>query len=118
MNQTAMSEESTLKILTLDESRDLCSETVRREALETLENGGVVFLPKCGFELTAAEREMIADTRAMLDGIRGAGHPQRQTDDHLRAVARQDQEAPLRVRAGKLVRAQVSRSPSSRISRR
>jgi hypothetical protein len=43
------------------EGVDLAAAEVRHEALETLEQGGVLWLPGGGFALEAAERELIAD---------------------------------------------------------
>jgi hypothetical protein len=60
---------SVVKVLRLDQSADPSLPELRREALETLEGGGVVLLPGCGFELTPREREMLSDTRTMLAGI-------------------------------------------------
>jgi hypothetical protein len=56
----------TVDVLTLDASLDLSTPAVRRDALETLEKGGVVVLPKAGFELLAGEREMLSDLRNIL----------------------------------------------------
>ncbi|MBX3024821.1 Kdo hydroxylase family protein [bacterium] len=47
-------------VLPLAEGVDFAAPEVRREALEVLENGGVLLLPKA-FSLDAAERELIAD---------------------------------------------------------
>jgi hypothetical protein len=54
------------RILTLGDGIDLSAPEVRQEALETLEGGGVVFLPKAGFDLSPRERELIANTRELL----------------------------------------------------
>lgn len=58
-----------LKVLTLDTKTALSAPEVRERALDTLENGGLVFLPGTGFALTANEREMIANTGEMLVGF-------------------------------------------------
>jgi hypothetical protein len=55
-----------VKLLTLDEDVDLSAPDVRHQALETIEAGGVVFLPKSGFHLTPREQEMISNTRELL----------------------------------------------------
>ncbi len=57
---------SAVDVRTLDEGAELSAPEVRRNALEALENGGVVFLPKSGFELSAREREMLSDLRNIL----------------------------------------------------
>jgi hypothetical protein len=59
----------TAEVLAIDASADLSAPEVRREALETLEGGGLVLLPGRGFELTARERDLISDTRKLLAGI-------------------------------------------------
>jgi 3-deoxy-D-manno-octulosonic acid hydroxylase-like protein len=70
MNQSSIDESRTVKILTLGTRVDLSAAEVRRDALDTLENGGVVFLPESGFALTTTEREMIANPQALLAGFR------------------------------------------------
>jgi hypothetical protein len=60
---------STAKILRLDATVDVSAPAVRRDALETLENGGLVVLLGTGFDLTAGERDLIANTRHMVTGI-------------------------------------------------
>lgn len=59
----------TVQVLELDPSADLSSPGVRRDALDALEGGGVVLLHGRGFELTEREREVISDTRSMLEGV-------------------------------------------------
>jgi len=54
-----------VEVLTLD-GVDLAAPEVRRDALQALENGGVVLLPKAGFELIAREREILSDLRNIL----------------------------------------------------
>jgi hypothetical protein len=71
MTQTASSRPSidagsAVDLLTLDEGVDLSESAVRRDAMEALENGGVVFLPKIGFQLSATERELLSDLRNLL----------------------------------------------------
>src|SRR5207247_11019785 len=48
---------------------DLSAAAVRRDALEVLERGGVVFLRGRGFRLTPRERALLSDTRAMLTAL-------------------------------------------------
>jgi hypothetical protein len=55
-----------VEVLTLEDGVDLSAPEVRRNALEALENGGLVFLPKVGFELIARERELLSDLRNLL----------------------------------------------------
>ena len=55
-----------MEVLRLADGVDLSAPEVRRDALEALENGGVVFLPKSGFELIAREQEMLSDLRNLL----------------------------------------------------
>lgn len=69
MNESSIHEPSTVRVLTLDARRDLSAPEVHREALEELENGGVVFLPESGFELTTTERELISNPQALLAGF-------------------------------------------------
>ena len=56
---------SAVEVLTLDEI-DPSQRGVRRDALEALESGGVVLLPRSGFKLTARERELLSDLRNIL----------------------------------------------------
>lgn len=69
MNQSLIDQASTAKVLTLGESVDLSAAEVRHDAIETLENGGIVVLLGSGFQLTASERHMISNTREMVTGI-------------------------------------------------
>ena len=70
MDQAALAGEAhTAKILRLGQSVDLSAPTVRRDARETLEHGGLVVLLGSGFELSESERDMIANTREMVTGI-------------------------------------------------
>jgi 3-deoxy-D-manno-octulosonic acid hydroxylase-like protein len=55
-----------VEVFRLDESADLRAPEVRRDALEAVENGGVVLLPRSGFELLASERDLISDLRNFL----------------------------------------------------
>ena len=55
-----------VEVLRLADDVDLDAPDVRGAALDVLEGGGVVFLPKSGFELLAHERELIADLRNFL----------------------------------------------------
>lgn len=73
--RVAVDAASAVELLTLDAGIDLAAADVRRDAIEALESGHVVFLPKLGFELTSTERAMIADLRNLLtkepDGANG-----------------------------------------------
>lgn len=55
-----------VEVFELPEGVDLSAPPVQNDALEALENGGVVLLPKSGFELRARERELISDLRNFL----------------------------------------------------
>ena len=57
---------SAVELFTLAAGTDLAAADVRRDAIEALEGGHVVFLPGFGFELTRGERELIADLRNFL----------------------------------------------------
>lgn len=58
--------DGTVKIVELPAEAGLESREARERALETLESGGVVYLPWHGFELTAREQELLVDADAML----------------------------------------------------
>lgn len=58
--------DGTVTVMALDERADLSAPEVQRAALETVEGGGLVLLPGVGFELTAAERDMLAHARTRL----------------------------------------------------
>jgi len=55
-----------LTMLTIEPGSDLSAPELRRKAIETLEGGGVIYLPKSGFELSERERELISDTANIL----------------------------------------------------
>ncbi len=59
-------EAETVKMLTIEPGTDLSAPEVRRTAIETLEGGGVIYLPRSGFELSERERELISDTANIL----------------------------------------------------
>lgn len=69
MKQPVIDGARTAKVLMLDPGVDLSMPAARDDALETLESGGVVVLRGTGFALTAREREMISNTRALLAGV-------------------------------------------------
>ena len=56
----------TVKVLTIEPDTDLSAPELRRSAIETLEGGGLVYLPRSGFELSARERELISDPTKVL----------------------------------------------------
>ena len=58
----------TIELLEIDAAVDLSAEDVRARALETLEGGSVVYLRERGFELTARERQIVADPDVVLPG--------------------------------------------------
>jgi len=64
MNENATS--ATVQLLEIDAAADQNSPAVQAAVLETLENGGVVYLPKSGFELSDRERELILDSSVTL----------------------------------------------------
>src|SRR5260221_13849986 len=55
-----------VEVSRLDEGVDLPAPHRRRDALGAVENGGVVLLPRSGFELLARERDLISDLRNSL----------------------------------------------------
>lgn len=57
---------SAVDVLTLADGVELAAPAVRRDALEALENGGVVLLPTAGLQLLASERAMLSDLRNFL----------------------------------------------------
>ena len=59
-------EAETVKMLTIEPGTDLSAPEVRHTAIETLEGGGVIYLPRSGFELSERERELISDTANIL----------------------------------------------------
>lgn len=61
---------STAKILRLGDGVDLSALEVRRDALTTLEGGGIVVLSDRGFRLTAGERALITSDRPLVSGIK------------------------------------------------
>jgi hypothetical protein len=62
-------EAGTVKILTIEPGADLSAPEVRRRAIDTLEGGGVIYLPKSGFELSEREQELISDTAKILTRV-------------------------------------------------
>ena len=59
-------ERETVKIWTIEPGSDLSAPETRCAAIETLEGGGVIYLPRSGFELSERERELISDTANIL----------------------------------------------------
>jgi hypothetical protein len=51
---------------TIEPGTNLSASEVRRMSIQTLEGGGVIYLPRSGFDLTQRERELIADTANIL----------------------------------------------------
>ena len=94
-------------VLRLEES-DLAAPEVRRDELEMVEGGGVVFLPKSGFELSAKERELIADLRNFLveEVEIGNGRPTIIFEPRRRRIARFN----FAFAGRKLVRAQIKKA--------
>lgn len=62
-------EAETVKMLTIEPETDLSASEVRSKAIEMLEGGGVIYLPKGGFELSQQERELISDTANILTRV-------------------------------------------------
>lgn len=56
----------TATLMKLDSSMDRTSPETRSLALRTIENGGILFLPQAGFELTDHEREIVLDSSVTL----------------------------------------------------
>jgi len=58
-----------LKMLTIEPGMDMSSPEVQRSAIQTLEEGGLIYLPKGGFELSERERELISNTANILTQV-------------------------------------------------
>lgn len=56
----------TAELMEIDAATELTSPEVQANVLHTLENGGIIYLPKSGFELSEREREMILDSSVTL----------------------------------------------------
>ena len=59
----------TAEILTIEPGADLSAGDMQRMAIQTLESGGVIYLPKGGFELSGMERALISDTANILTRV-------------------------------------------------
>ena len=59
-------ERETVKIWTIEPGSDLSAPETRCAAIETLEGGGVIYLPRSGFELSERERELTRTRRISL----------------------------------------------------
>jgi hypothetical protein len=59
-------EGDTVQMLTIEPGTDLREPELQRAAIDMLEGGGVIYLPKSGFELSGHERELISDTANIL----------------------------------------------------
>src|SRR6476646_8919070 len=59
----------TVKVLTIEPDTDRSAPELRRAAIETLEGGGLVYLPRSGFELSAREQELISDPTKVLTQV-------------------------------------------------
>jgi len=60
------SREATAELVEFAVTVDRTSSETRSTALKTIENGGVLFLPQAGFELTDREREIVLDSSVTL----------------------------------------------------
>jgi len=58
-----------LKMLTIEPGMDMSSPEVQRAAIQTLEGGGLIYLPQGGFELSERERELISNTANILTQV-------------------------------------------------
>ena len=66
----SISEEAEIvKMLTVEPGADLSAPGLRRAAIETLEGGGIIYLPRSGFELSGRERELISDPAKILTQV-------------------------------------------------
>jgi hypothetical protein len=65
-NEHVHQEAGIVKLLTVEPGANISAPEVRRLAIETLEGGGVIYLPKSGFELSDRERGLISDTANIL----------------------------------------------------
>jgi hypothetical protein len=97
-----------VEVLQLEDAPDLAAPGVRREALAMLESGGVVLLPRSGFELLARERELISDLRNFLveETEIGNGRPTIIFEPRRRKIARFN----FAFAGRKLVRAQIQKA--------
>ena len=55
-----------VRMLAIGPGADLSVPKVRYKAIEILEGGGVIYLPRSGFELSERERELISNTSNIL----------------------------------------------------
>jgi len=58
-----------LKMFTIESGMNMTSPEVQRAAIQTLEGGGLIYLPKGGFELSERERELISNTANILTQV-------------------------------------------------
>jgi hypothetical protein len=105
MEQTA-SGGSAVEVLTLGEDAELSAPEPRRDALEVLEGGGLVFLRGRGFRLTPGESALISNTREMLTAL-PEGEIQNGKPTILFDPERGRIERHYSMVRGRLVRAQV-----------
>ena len=66
VNSPTPDSSAAVAVLQIEAGLDLTAPEVRREALETLEGGGVIYLPQSGFSLSKAEQALLADLRNFL----------------------------------------------------
>lgn len=66
IDQHRSRQQGTATILELPAGTALDQDAVRERAITTLEGGGVVYLPQGGFELSAREKQLVADASVML----------------------------------------------------
>ena len=64
-----------VRMLAIGSGADLSVPKVRYKAIEILEGGGVIYLPRSGFELSERERELISNTSNILTRARCQGRP-------------------------------------------
>lgn len=58
-----------LTVLTIEPETDLSGAELQRQAIETLEGGGVIHLPRSGFTLSERERELISNPANVLTHV-------------------------------------------------
>lgn len=69
VNKDQILSDEILTILTIERGEDLSAPQLRQKAIETLEGGGVIHLPKSAFELSERERELISNPSNILTQV-------------------------------------------------
>jgi hypothetical protein len=113
--QTADACAGAVEVFRLDEGCDPSAPAVQRDALEALESGGLVLLPRAGFELLASERTLISELLNFL--VKEPGTANGRPTIILAPTQRRIARFNFAFAGRKLVRAEIKRAVRPELER-